>query len=140
MCPIITSLYRWGAEKNTADRFSVAPGPWCLFTRFSPCQCEKAPFTGKQHTLVTLLQMTHILKPWLFECPRHVTPPPSASNATRHLPGEGEACIRGVLSPLYAPAPDRLGWTGKAVVQGVGFKAGNCIRWSKRWAATKRKG
>lgn len=66
---IITSLCRWGAEENTAQRFSVAPGPWGLFTRFSPCQYEKAPFTGKQHTLVPLLQMTHILKPRLFECP-----------------------------------------------------------------------
>lgn len=112
---IITGLYRWGTEKNKPEHFSVAPRRWCLFTRFSPCQCEKVLFTGKQHTLVALLQMTHILKPRCFECDdmRHHHGAPS--NATRHLLGKGEAyiwrfCLR-CTRPLSTKAADNgTGW------------------------------
>lgn len=136
---IITGLYRWGAEKNRAEHFSVDPRPWCLFTRFSPCQYEKAPFTGKQHALAALLQMTHILKARLFECPDmwHRRQAPRTQCDTPWV--KERPVFRGFVSSV-CPAPDRLGWTGKAVVREGCFKAGNCIRWSERWDAIKGKG
>lgn len=124
MPQIIAGLYRWGTEKNTAEHFSVAPRPWCLFTRFSPCQCEKALFIGKQHTLVALLQMTHILKPRCFECEdmrhRHGAP----SNAMRHLLGKGEAYIWRFCLWCTAPSPLKQQIMGQVErTKGKGFKS-----------------
>ena len=92
-----------------AEHFSVAPGRWCLFTRFSPCQCEKAPFIGKQHTLVPLLQMTHILKPRLFECRdmRHRYEAPQTQRDTSWVNERPRSGGFVSLSPLSPPLADQ---------------------------------
>lgn len=72
--------------------------------------------------------MTHILKARLFECTdmRHRRQAPRTQRDTHRPPtsmskGEGPV-FRSFLSPLSAPAPDRLGWTGKGGGEGGSFQ------------------